>query len=133
MNRRALVRLASSIGRVVGRGVLPALVAFAAAAADMSKTLHVAFPVAETGFDPQAIGDTYSDAICLAIFDPLYRYDYFARPVQLEPNTADGLPIVSDDGRSTTASRPALNSGEGENLAIGDAFRGAWLSWQPQV
>jgi ABC-type oligopeptide transport system substrate-binding subunit len=61
-------------------------------AADARKTLRVAFAVAENGFDPQAIGDTYSDAVCLAIFDPLYRYDYFARPVALEPNTADGPP-----------------------------------------
>ncbi|HEX6137426.1 MAG TPA: ABC transporter substrate-binding protein, partial [Casimicrobiaceae bacterium] len=73
-----------------------------AAAADMRKTLHVAFPVAESGFDPQAIGDTYSDAVCLAIFDPLYRYDYFARPVELAPNTADGLPQISDGGRTYT-------------------------------
>jgi ABC-type transport system substrate-binding protein len=71
-------------------------------AADMRKTLHVAFPVAETGFDPQAIGDTYSDAVCLAIFDPLYRYDYFARPVTLQPNTADGLPEITDGGRTYT-------------------------------
>ncbi|HSC23329.1 MAG TPA: ABC transporter substrate-binding protein [Casimicrobiaceae bacterium] len=71
-------------------------------AADMRKTLHVAFPVAEGGFDPQAINDTYSDALCTAIFDPLYRYDYFARPVALEPNTADGLPEITDGGRTYT-------------------------------
>ena len=82
--------------------VLAATFAYGARAADMRKTLHVAFPVAETGFDPQAIGDTYSDAVCLAIFDPLYRYDYFARPVVLQPNTADGLPQVSDGGRTYT-------------------------------
>ena len=28
-----------------------------AAAADLNKTLRVAFPAAETGFDPQAVGD----------------------------------------------------------------------------
>ncbi|HSC98517.1 MAG TPA: ABC transporter substrate-binding protein [Casimicrobiaceae bacterium] len=71
-------------------------------AADMRKTLHVAFPVAESGFDPQALSDTYSDAVCLGIFDPLYRYNYFARPVVLEPNTADGLPEISDSGRTYT-------------------------------
>jgi ABC-type transport system substrate-binding protein len=71
-------------------------------AADASRALRVAFPVAETGFDPQAIGDTYSDAVCLAIFDPLYRYDYFARPAVLEPNTADGLPEITDGGRTYT-------------------------------
>jgi ABC-type transport system substrate-binding protein len=78
------------------------LAAAGAHAADMSKTLRVAFPVAETGFDPQAIGDEYSDAICRAIFDPLYRYDYFARPVRIVPNTADGMPEIADGGRTYT-------------------------------
>jgi ABC-type transport system substrate-binding protein len=79
-------------------------------AADMRKTLHVAFPVAESGFDPQAISDTYSDAVCLAIFDPLYRYDYFARPVALQPNTADGPPEITDGGRTYTIRvRPGIH------------------------
>ena len=56
-----------------------------ASAADMTKTLHVALQVAETGFDPQAISDSYSFDICRAIFDPLYTYDYFARPVRMVP------------------------------------------------
>ena len=81
---------------------IAAALASGAHAADMHRTLHVAFPVAESGFDPQAIGDTYSDAVCLAIFDPLYRYDYFARPVELAPNTADGLPEITDGGRTYT-------------------------------
>jgi len=81
---------------------LACVVSHLALAADPGKTLHVAFPVAENGFDPQAISDTYSDAVCLAIFDPLYRYDYFARPVMLEANTADGLPEITDGGRTYT-------------------------------
>ena len=99
--------------------------AFAAAsatdalAADMRKTLHVAFPVAETGFDPQAIGDTYSDAVCLGIFDPLYRYDYFARPVVLVPNTAEGLPLITDEGRTYT-----LKVRRGIYFAADAAFNG---------
>ena len=88
-------------------------------AADMHKTLHVAFPVAESGFDPQAIGDTYSDAVCLAIFDPLYRYDYFARPVELAPNTADGLPEVADGGRTYT-----IKVKRGIHFAADPAFGG---------
>ena len=82
--------------------ILATALPIAAPAADAAKTLHVAFPVAETGFDPQAIGDTYSDAVCLGIFDPLYRYDYFARPVVLAPNTAEGLPEITDGGRTYT-------------------------------
>jgi oligopeptide transport system substrate-binding protein len=88
-------------------------------AADMHKTLHVAFPVAETGFDPQAIGDTYSDAVCLGIFDPLYRYDYFARPVALAPNTADGLPEITDGGRTYT-----IKVRRGIHFAPDPAFNG---------
>ena len=76
--------------------------ALSAHATDMSKTLRVAFLTAETGFDPQAIGDDYSDAICRAIFDPLYRYDYFARPVRMIPNTAESLPEITDGGRTYT-------------------------------
>jgi oligopeptide transport system substrate-binding protein len=72
------------------------------AAADMAKTLRVAFPVAETGFDPQAAYDLYSTDVCRAIFDALYTYDYFARPVRLVPNTAESLPVVTDGGRTYT-------------------------------
>ena len=58
--------------------------------------LRVAFPIAETGFDPQAAGDVYSNYVNRAIFDPLYRYDYLARPYKLVPNTAAALPEISD-------------------------------------
>ena len=112
-----------------------------AAAADMRKTLHVAFPVAESGFDPQAISDTYSDAVCLAIFDPLYRYDYFARPVVLQPNTADGLPQVSDGGRTYTikvrrgihfAADPVFG-GEPRELTAGDYVYSIKRVFDPKV
>src|SRR5437868_12385912 len=73
-----------------------------AESADMSKTLRVAFPVAESGFDPQAIGDAYSYYVCNAIFDPLYTYDYFARPARLVPNAAQALPEITDAGRTYT-------------------------------
>ena len=112
MNRRADCRVpGAAIAAMAARPRVRVLVAalcfvtlamFDARAADVPKTLHVAFPVAESGFDPQALSDTYSDAVCLGIFDPLYRYDYFARPVVLEPNTADGLPEISDGGRTYT-------------------------------
>jgi oligopeptide transport system substrate-binding protein len=74
-----------------------------ARAADMTKTLHVAFSNAEGSFDPQASSDTTtSSAIIGAIFDPLYVFDYFARPLRMAPNTAAGLPEVTDEGRTYT-------------------------------
>ena len=67
-----------------------------------TKVLRVAFPIAETGFDPQAAGDAYSNYVNRAIFDPLYRYDYLMRPYKLVPNTAAGMPEISADGKTWT-------------------------------
>ena len=81
---------------------LAALAAMAFAQSSATKTLRVAFAVAETGFDPQAAGDFYSNSVNRAIFDPLYRYDYLARPYKLVPNTAAGMPEIADNGRTWT-------------------------------
>ena len=74
----------------------------ALAQGDANKVLRVAFPAAETGFDPQAGGDEYSFSVDRAIFDTLYNYDYLARPYKLVPNTAVGMPEISPDGRTWT-------------------------------
>jgi peptide/nickel transport system substrate-binding protein len=73
-----------------------------AAAADMSKTIRTAFIVAETGFDPQATSDLYSDSLQRAIFEPLYGFDYLARPYRRVPRTAAAMPEITDGGRSWT-------------------------------
>ena len=82
--------------------LLLAVIGPLAAAQPATKSLRVAFPVAETGFDPQAAGDAYSNYVNRAIFDPLYRYDYLARPFRIVPNTAAGMPEVTDDGKTWT-------------------------------
>ncbi|HKP65684.1 MAG TPA: heme-binding protein, partial [Casimicrobiaceae bacterium] len=83
---------------------LAVLVVAPAAAAETAqgKTLRVSLPIAETGFDPQAAGDAYSNYVNRAIFDSLYRYDYLARPFKLIPSTATALPVISDDGKTWT-------------------------------
>jgi ABC-type transport system substrate-binding protein len=68
----------------------------------MGKVLRVSFPVAETGFDPQAAGDIYSNSVNRAIFDCLFKYDHLARPLKLLPNTAAALPDISADGKTWT-------------------------------
>ena len=73
-------------------------------------TLRVAFPVAETGFDPQATSDLYSDHVQRAIFETLYGFDYLARPYQRVPRTAAALPKIEDGGRLWTMSvRPGIH------------------------
>jgi ABC-type transport system substrate-binding protein len=73
-----------------------------ASAAGPLKTLHVAFPVAENGFDPARIYDAYSNSVTISIFESLYAYDYLAIPVQVRPLTAEAMPQHSDDFRTWT-------------------------------
>jgi ABC-type transport system substrate-binding protein len=103
-----------------------ALAAFAtfaagvALAADPGKTLRVAFNAAETGFDPQAGGDAYSNYVNRVIFDPLYGYDYLARPYKIVANTAVALPDISPDGKTWT-----IRVKPGIYFADDPAFKGA--------
>ncbi|MEO8135015.1 MAG: hypothetical protein ABI831_13660 [Betaproteobacteria bacterium] len=87
--KRILIALAAAAWLAAGVG-----------AADMGKTLRVAFVVDVTGFDPQATQDLYSSYIERAIFDPLLTYDYLVRPYRLTPNTAAALPEIRDGGRT---------------------------------
>src|SRR4029453_14278664 len=97
--------------RVQIAGFLACVVALAAASgaaadpprwADPAKTIRVMFPIAETGFDPQASQDYYSSHIERAIFDTLYIFDYLQRPYKFVPNVAAAMPEISEDGRTWT-------------------------------
>jgi oligopeptide transport system substrate-binding protein len=70
--------------------------------ADPAKTLRVMFPIATTGFDPQATSDYYSSHVERAVFEPLYQFDYLARPYRFVPLTAAAMPEISPDGRTWT-------------------------------
>jgi peptide/nickel transport system substrate-binding protein len=70
--------------------------------ADPNKVLRTAIIIAETGFDPQAAQDFYSNQINSAIFDPPYEYDYLARPHKIVPRAAESLPQISADGVTWT-------------------------------
>ena len=66
------------------------------------RTLRYAFPVAESGFDPAQISDTYSRTVTAHIFEALYGYDHLARPAKIVPLIAAGMPEVSEDFRTWT-------------------------------
>ena len=113
---RALKRLALA---ALAAAVVAAAPAAARKWADPGKVLRVTFPIAETGFDPQATSDLYSGHVQRAIFEPLYAYDYLARPYRLVPNTASALPEISPDGRTWTIRiRPGIH------FADDPAFKG---------
>ena len=90
---RALLAAAAII---LGAPALPAC------AADMSKTLRTAIIAPETGFDPAATSDLYSDSIARAIFETLYSFDYLSRPYRRVPQTAAAMPEITDGGRTWT-------------------------------
>ena len=67
-------------------------------AADMTKTLRIAFQVDVTGFDPQATNDAYSGYVNNEMFDTMYVFDYYARPMAVKGSIAESLPEISADG-----------------------------------
>lgn len=73
-----------------------------AGSAEIAKTIRTAFIVAETGFDPQATSDLYSDSVQRAIFDTLFGFDYLARPYKRVPRTAVAMPEITDGGKRWT-------------------------------
>ena len=75
--------------------------AFAAHAADPAKVLRLASPDIET-LDPQQYADDPSFQVLMAIFEPLYEWDYLASPPKLAPLTAAAQPEITDGGKTWT-------------------------------
>lgn len=90
-----------------------------AQAAPPPKVLRYAFEVAETSLDPVKIQDLYSRTLTPHIFEGLYTYDHLARPVELRPLTADGMPQASPDFRVWT-----VKLQHGIYFAADPAFKG---------
>ncbi|HEV2221272.1 MAG TPA: ABC transporter substrate-binding protein, partial [Casimicrobiaceae bacterium] len=80
--------------------LVAAVAARSAHAADPTKVLHIAFPGAETSFDPAFASDAASDSIIDNVFDTMLDYDYLARPVRLVPRALKAMPVVEDAGRT---------------------------------
>jgi oligopeptide transport system substrate-binding protein len=96
-----------------------ALAPLSANATDMSKTLRVAFQVDVTGFDPQATNDLYSSHVNNAIFDVMYEFDYYVRPMKIRGSIADGLPEISADGLTWK-----IKIKKGQHFADDPVFKG---------
>src|SRR5215469_18119468 len=84
-----------------------------------AKTLRVSMDGEEAGFDPQAVGDSFSFTVISAIFEPLYQYDYYGG-ARIVPRTAVGAPEISADGRTWT-----IRVKPGIRYSADSAFKGA--------
>jgi ABC-type transport system substrate-binding protein len=96
MRRRSLLTLGTAAPLAMATRVR------AATTSDTVKTLRVAFPTAETGFDPAQVQDLYSRTVLAHVLDAPLQYDYQARPARLLANTTVGLPEISSDFRTFT-------------------------------
>lgn len=65
-------------------------------------TLHNRLKMKVKTFDPADVGDVSSHAVANEIFECLYHYHYLKRPFELEPQLAEDLPQVSEDGLTYT-------------------------------
>jgi ABC-type transport system substrate-binding protein len=101
MFARSRIALAGLVA-AAGFAVAAASLSLTAMAADPAKVLRIAFPTAETGFDPARVSDIYSTTVNEAIFERLLTYDYLARPAKLVPMVAEAMPEVTENGKVYT-------------------------------
>jgi ABC-type transport system substrate-binding protein len=82
-------------------GLVGICAAGAVGAADPAKVLRVASPDIDM-LDPQQYSDDPSFQVLMAIFEPLYEWDYLASPPKLTPLTAEGPIELSGDAKTWT-------------------------------
>ena len=154
----------TSLRHKLGSAVLPLIALLALVACDQqtqnqdaANTFNIyrhAMDGAPSSLDPAQASNIYANFIVVNLFDTLYRYKYLARPYQLEPNLAEGLPHVSSDGLIYTIhikpgvhfiDDPAFPEGKGRAVRAEDFIysikrqfdektrsQGAWL-WQGKI
>ena len=93
--------------------------ASALAAADMHKVLRVASNDI-TSLDPQQGTDLYSTRVTSAIFEALYEFEYLSTGSHVIPNTAESMPVVTDDGKTWT-----MRLRKGIHFTDDPAFKGS--------
>lgn len=118
------------------------------------KVYRHSFDEAPRSLDPARAATVYSNFIVLNTYDTLYAYKYLARPYELKPNLADGMPAFSDDGLTLTVrlkrgvhyiDDPVFEGGKGREVTAHDFVyslkrhfdprslsQGAWF-WQGRI
>ena len=66
------------------------------------KVLNVVVAAKVKGLDPVNAGDTYSSTEIARVYEGLLEYHYLKRPYELQPNLAESMPEVSEDGLTYT-------------------------------
>jgi ABC-type transport system substrate-binding protein len=123
-------------------------------APESAKTYVHAMDGAPATLDPAQASNLYANALVVNLYDTLYRYRYLARPYELAPNLAEGMPAVSGDGLTLTIrlkqgvhfiDDPVFPDGAGREVTANDVVysllrhfdpdsraQGAWL-WRDRL
>ncbi len=91
-------------GAISGRALFVAFLsclAFAAGAVESARVLRIAQFDIDT-LDPQQYADDPSFQVIMAIFEPMYEWDYLSPTPKLTPLTAAAAPEIEDGGRVWT-------------------------------
>ncbi len=84
---------------------------------------------APSSLDPVQAATVYANHVVVNVYDTLYSYKYLARPYQIKPNLAMGLPEISVDGLTYTihikkgvefTDDPAFPNGKGREVSAAD-------------
>ena len=102
LNLDPFMKLRTALCSLLAATTLVSTLPASAAPVQEQKVLHMFLSTSETGLDPAAASDIATLSLLENLFDPLLRYDYLARPVQLRPNTATAMPEISPDKRTYT-------------------------------
>ncbi len=95
-----------------------------------------------TSLDPAQALNIYSSSVVVNVYDTLYRYKYLARPYELAPNLAVGMPDVSEDGLVYTfrirddarfTDDPAFPAGAGRAVTVHDLVYSLKRHFDPEV
>lgn len=79
--------------------------------------------------DPASASSSYDNLMVTSIYDQFYEYKYLARPFELKPKLATGMPEVSEDGLVYTirikegiryADDPCFPDGKGRGVVVQD-------------
>lgn len=69
---------------------------------DDNKILYLHSREAIRSLDPVLAQDVYSQRLVLQVYEGLLHFHYLKRPLQLEPQLAASMPVVSEDGKVIT-------------------------------
>ncbi len=63
---------------------------------------YITYPSKINSVDSVTCGDTMSAAVQGGFYEGLYNYHYLKRPIEIVPQLADGMPVITDDGMTYT-------------------------------